>query len=123
LKMIPGLGKLWTSRIVRLSSSASDLSDVKGPRDLQFNWNLKSLDVVDACVRRSTPQFALQLFQRGFRTLRNYFNRSIGEIAREPAELQPLGLTHDKPPEPHALNAAPDNPAPEAHFARRRRHT
>src|SRR4029077_14919206 len=97
---MPGLGKLLTSRIVCLSSSTSvDLSDIKGPRNIQFTWNLNSLDVVDARVRGTAPQSLLELFECRVRSLRNDFNRSIREVGREAAELEPLGLAHDKPPE------------------------
>jgi hypothetical protein len=88
-----------------------DLSDIKGPRQIKFYWRLKRLDIVHARVRRTAPQCALQLRQRGIWPLRNYFNRPIGQIAGEPAELEAFGLMHDKPPEPHALNATTDNPA------------
>src|SRR5260221_14764596 len=61
LNTIPGFGKLLTSRIVRFSSATTFvLSDVKGPRDLQLRWNLKSGDVVDPRVRRPVPQVLLQ---------------------------------------------------------------
>src|SRR5881394_2543896 len=125
LNTIPGFGKSFTSRIVRFSSAKTvALSDVKAPRQVQFNWNLKSRDVVHARVRRSAPQVTLQRFKCFLRSFRNYFNRSIREVLREPAELQPLGFTHDKPPEPDSLNATPDNPATAAQtddWARRRR--
>jgi len=72
---------------------------------------LKSFDVVDPRVEWTVAQLLLQLLKYRFRPFRNYFNRSVREVAREPSQLQSLGLTHDKPPEPHPLNAAADNPA------------
>jgi len=72
---------------------------------------VKSFDVVYPRVRRTAPQLLLQLLKDRFRSLRNYFNRSVRQVAREPSELQSLGLTHDKPPEPHPLNATADDPA------------
>src|SRR5437773_3722734 len=115
LNTIPGLGKSFTSRIVRRNiSTTCDLSDVKGPRYIKFLWNLKALYVIHARVRRASPQRCLQLIELGIRPFRNHFNRAIGKVAREPTELQPLGFTHDKPPEPDSLNATPDNPAAQA---------
>src|SRR5712671_3210025 len=65
-------------------------------------------------MRRPALQVSLQRFKCRLRSLRNYFNRTISKVLYVPAEFQPLRLAHDKPPEPHALNAPSDNPAAEA---------
>ena len=83
--------------------------------NFHLNWNLKSLDRIDARVRGTALQMGLQLVQRGLRTLRNYFNRSVRKIAREAAQTQPLRLAHDKPPEPYALHLTPDQPPAGGH--------
>ncbi len=94
---------------------------------MQLNWNLKTFDVSDVRMRRTLTELVLQRVERGLRTLRNYFNCSIGQIPHEASQLEPLGFTHDKPPEPHALHAATHDPAPRAHDGRalrlRRRRT
>lgn len=87
-----------------------------------------SLDVIHARVRRSASQGTLEPLQFGVRPFRNNFNRTVGQVLREAAELQPFGFMHDKPPEPDPLNAPPDNPAAaaqtdEAFRRRRRRYT
>jgi hypothetical protein len=86
-------------------------------------WNVKSFDIVDARMRRPAPEMRLERLECRLRAFRNYFNRSIGKVADIPAEGELLRFAHDKPPEPHTLNAPPDNPAAEAHFGRRRRTT
>ena len=88
---------------------------------MQLNWNLKTFDVSDVRVRRALPELALQLLERGLRTLRDYFNCAIGKIPHEPSQVEPLGFTHDKPPEPDALHPATNDPAPRAHDGRARR--
>ncbi len=94
---------------------------------MQLNWNLKTFDVSHVRVRRTLTELVLQRVERGLRTLRNYFNCSIGQISHEASQLEPLGFAHDKPPEPHALHAATHDPAPRAHDGRalrlRRRRT
>src|SRR5215510_3291096 len=110
LKMIPGFGKSFTSRIARFKSS-----NVKGPRDLEFNWDLKSRDIVHARMRWTATELRLQPFKCFLRSLRNYFNRSVRQVLRKPGELESLGFTHDKPPEPDSLNATPDNPTAAGH--------
>jgi hypothetical protein len=82
---------------------------------MQLNWNLKTFDVSDVRVRRALTECALQLVERGLRTLRNYFNSSIRKIPHEASQVEPLGFTHDKPPEPHTLHSATHDPAPRAH--------
>ena len=82
---------------------------------MQLNWNLNTFDVSDVRVRRSFTQLVLQRVERGLRTLRNDFNRSIGQIPHEASQLESLRFTHDKPPEPHALYLAVHDPAPRAH--------
>jgi len=72
-------------------------------------------------MRGAATELLLELLKYRVRSFRNYFNRSIREIAREAAQLEAQRFTHDKPPEPHALNAPLDDPATEAHFGRRRR--
>jgi hypothetical protein len=94
---------------------ALELFDVECAGDLQFNWNLKSLDGVHARVRWPALQVLLEGVQRRLGALRNYFNRSIGQIAREAAQAEPLGLAHDKPPEPHALHLSADQPPARGH--------
>src|SRR5436309_1945889 len=83
--------------------------------------NKKPGDIIDPRVRRAALQMSLQHLKCRLRALRNYFNRAIWKVLYVPAELQSLRLTHDKPPEPDALNAPSDNPAAEAHFGCRRR--
>lgn len=83
--------------------------------NFHFNWNLKSLHRIDARVRGPALQVCLELVQRGLRTLRNYFNRSVGKIACEAAQAQPLRLAHDKPPEPYALHLPSNEPPPRRH--------
>ena len=82
---------------------------------MQLNWNLKAFDVSDVRVRRSLTQLVLQRVERGIRTLRNYFNRSIGQVPHEASQPESLRFTHDKPPEPHALYPAMHDPASRAH--------
>ncbi len=82
---------------------------------MQLNWNLKTFDVSDVCVRRALTELVLQCVERGLRTLRNYFNCSIRKIPHEASQLEPLGFSHDKPPEPHALHPATHDPAPPGH--------
>jgi hypothetical protein len=107
-------------------SGGVELSDLKGPRDVTFKWNLKRLDGLDPRGRRTTPESLLQRRERLVRATRNYFNRTIREIAHPAAELESLGFGRDKPPEPDSLNPTLDNPAAEAQTAearlRRRRH-
>ena len=98
-------------------SVVADLSDFKGPRHVTFKWSLKGRDGFDARAWRAAAQPVLQLLQCFLRPPRNYFNRSIREVVHVSAELESLGFGHDKPPEPHSLNAAPDNPVAEAQTA------
>lgn len=88
---------------------------------------MKGLDLVDARARRPALQLALERIKCLLGTPRNYFNRSIREIAHVPAEVESLRFGRDKPPEPDPLNATPDNPAPKAQIGstgfRRRRST
>src|SRR6266436_1388692 len=76
--------------------------------------HVKACDIIDARMRRAALQMSLQRLKCRLWTLRNYFNRTIWKVLYVPAEFQSLRLTHDKPPEPHALNAPPDDPAPQA---------
>lgn len=83
------------------------------------------MDVIYARVRWSAPQRTLELLQVGVRAFGNNFNRTVRQVLRVAAELQPFGFMHDKPPEPDPLHAPPDNPATAAQtgevFRRRRR--
>ena len=88
---------------------------------MQLNWNLKTFDVSDVRVRRALTELAFQRLECGLGTLRNYFNCAIGKIPHEPSQVEPLGFTHDKPPEPDALHPATNDPAPRAHDGRARR--
>ena len=76
---------------------------------------MKTFDVSDVRVKRTLTELVLQRVERDLRTLRNYFNCSIGQIPHEASQLQPFGFTHDKPPEPHALHPATNDPAPRGH--------
>jgi hypothetical protein len=86
------------------------LSDFKSPRHVTFQWDLKGGDFLDPSRRWTAAQLTLHRLQGRLRASRNYFNRSVREIAYVPAEPESLGFGRDKPPEPDPLNSAPDNP-------------
>lgn len=82
---------------------------------MKLQWNLKSLDGVDARHRRSLLQRLLQRVERGIIPLRNYFNRPVRQIAREAPKPQAVRLPAHEPPEADPLHLPAHDPATRAH--------
>jgi hypothetical protein len=54
---------------------------------LKLCWNLEAIDRIYSRTWRAAPQGLLHLVEHVVRTLRNYFNCSVGQITRESPQL------------------------------------
>jgi len=93
--------------------------------DFKLRWNVKSIERVHARPWRTATHQLLELVEGFIRTLRNHFNGSVPQIAREPTQAESLCLPPHEPPEPDPLYPPPGDPAAAAHGkgCRRRRRT